>query len=123
MTLRPVQGALALAAADPRRAAALALVSLGLGLALEGLLHLAFGPVQLGGGRPTAPAFWALGILYGAAGSGLVAWFTRWLAAQLVAGWLTGRWYTPQALTYIADVQNYQNQKIWRSDGFVSYQE
>jgi hypothetical protein len=98
VTPRPLRGALALLAAAPRRAAALSAASLALGLALEGLLAAAFGPVSLGAGRPAAPSFWLLGILYGSSGSGIVAWFARWLAAQLVAGWLTSRWYDTLAV-------------------------
>jgi autotransporter family porin len=39
-----------------------------------------------------------------------------------IGRWLTGRWYTPQANDYIAAVQDYVNQRIWESAGFINYQ-
>jgi autotransporter family porin len=34
--------------------------------------------------------------------------------------WFSGRWYTPDSLTYISLVQRYYEEKIWTTPRFVS---
>ena len=38
-----------------------------------------------------------------------------------VGVWFAGRWKTDPANTYIQAVQDYYNQKIWETSGFINY--
>lgn len=38
-----------------------------------------------------------------------------------VGNWFSGRWYTPDSVTYIAAVQDYLNQRIWLTDPFITF--
>jgi hypothetical protein len=38
-----------------------------------------------------------------------------------IGAWFSGRWYTPASVTYIADVQNYLNQRIWTRPEFINF--
>jgi hypothetical protein len=35
--------------------------------------------------------------------------------------WFSGRWYTPDSVTYIDAVQAYLNQQVWKSSDFINY--
>jgi hypothetical protein len=75
-----------------------AVASLAIGLVVEITLAVALTPVS-GAGAERSFGAWLLASLMAGGGAGMVAWFVRWLASELVLAWLMYR----MAMTLLQD--------------------